>query len=290
MRRTIVFIIIAAAIIIGTFFSVRFFLTQPRGPSAGLKITSTPTTSIFLNGKNFGRTPFENKLEPGEYTVKLIPEGPENQTVSWQGKVTISANLLTYINRDLRDSELTSSGELLWLENIGGKMTEIVITSTPENVTVQLDGNDRGTAPLSLKNVEPGDHELSFSAVGFEGKSIKIKTTAGFRLHTDIQLGLSSNASPSATPSPVNTDGSTTQKTVTPAPNKTGNAGTTVKILSTPTGWLRVRNEPSTSASESAKVNTGDTFPVLDEQNGWYKIEYESGKSGWISKRYAEKS
>ena len=60
-------------------------------------------------------------------------------------------------------------------------------------------------------------------------------------------------------------------------------------IKSPDTGWVRVRSEPSTSGEELAKVNDGESYPLKDEQSGWYQIEYDTGKEGWISGRYAEK-
>ncbi len=62
-----------------------------------------------------------------------------------------------------------------------------------------------------------------------------------------------------------------------------------VKILTTPTGWLRVRSEPNTSGTELAKVDPDEEFPLVDEQTDWFKIEYEDGEEGWISSQYAEK-
>lgn len=62
-----------------------------------------------------------------------------------------------------------------------------------------------------------------------------------------------------------------------------------VKILSTGTGWLRVRSGPSKSDPEIAKVNVGDELELLEEQSGWYKIKLADGKEGWISASYAKK-
>jgi len=61
--------------------------------------------------------------------------------------------------------------------------------------------------------------------------------------------------------------------------------------LSTPTGFLRVRSEPSTAGEEVAQVDPGDRFPYLetDEDTGWFKIEYEDGEEGWVSNQYAKK-
>ena len=63
----------------------------------------------------------------------------------------------------------------------------------------------------------------------------------------------------------------------------------TIKIKETGTGFLRVREEPSISASEAAQVKPGEEFDVLEEKNSWYKIEYEENKEGWVSGEYAEK-
>jgi len=50
-----------------------------------------------------------------------------------------------------------------------------------------------------------------------------------------------------------------------------------------------VRSGPSTSAKEIGRVKPGEKSVFIEEQEGWYKINYEEGKEGWISNRYAEK-
>ena len=291
MKRTVLFILAALLLIAGTFFGVRFFLSQPRGESAGLKVTSTPTASIFLDGKNIGRTPYEDKLEPGEYTIKLIPEITSGQTVSWQGKITLRPNLLTFVNRELGTTDLASGGEVLSLEKSSGNETELAVFSTPEGATIELDGQDQGTAPLSLKNIKTGDHELVVSSAGFQDRPLKIRSTAGYKLIADIQLALAGLGATKDTDATSTTEPTGTAKTTGTQAKPTGAAGaSSVTILDTPTGFLRVRVEPSTSASESGRVEPGETFPLIEEQSGWYKIEYEAKKEGWISNRYAEKT
>ncbi len=290
MRRVLLLVVTALLLVAAAFFGVRFFLSNQKGATAGLKVTSTPTTSVFLDSRNIGRTPYEEKLEPGEYTLKLIPEITGGQAVSWQGKIKLSPNLLTFVNRELNTNELTSGGEILTLEKTNGNTSEIAVLSTPEGASVQLDSVDRGAAPLILRNIEPGDHELSLSAPGFLSRSMKIRTTKGFKLTADIQLGLGQGSAPSSasatlTPEPTGTSKETKKST----PSSTDPQKPFAKILETPTGWLRVRMEPSTSASESGKVDPGKKFTILEEKSGWYRIEYEKGKEGWISSRYAQK-
>ncbi len=59
-------------------------------------------------------------------------------------------------------------------------------------------------------------------------------------------------------------------------------------ILSTGTGWLRVREKPSLNSGEITKVNVGDKFVYLDEQNSWVKIQLEDSSSGWVYADYVE--
>ena len=80
----------------------------------------------------------------------------------------------------------------------------------------------------------------------------------------------------SPTPSPI----------LTPTPKTQS-----VKITSTPTGFLRVRSAPNRNSSEVGRVNPGETYPLLDSVTDWYfiKAELPATSSGWISSEYAQK-
>ena len=64
--------------------------------------------------------------------------------------------------------------------------------------------------------------------------------------------------------------------------------GKQAKILTTPTGWLRVRSEPSLDGTEITRVDTGGTYQVLEEQTGWVKIRVSDTSEGWVSADYIE--
>ncbi|MBL7159554.1 PEGA domain-containing protein [Candidatus Microgenomates bacterium] len=277
--KKIVLIVIILIFLAGIVFVGRLFLTRGQKAMGGLKVTSIPQASIFLDADNIGRTPFEDKIKPGDYTLKLIPEDGEESVSSWQGKIKISANVLTYVNRELSSSDLTSAGETLSLEKISGKTPEIAITSVPEGAKISLDGEDKGAASLILRNITPGDHEISLSAPGFVTRSIKVHAAQGYKLMADFQLALIPGEE-GDTNEDEDGDGETGEKELEKP---------YVTILDTPTGWLRVREEPTTTATEAAKINPGETYSFLDEESGWYQIEYEKGKEGWISGQYADK-
>ncbi len=259
-----------------------------------LKVQSTPTASVFLDNKHMGRTPVETKVAAGDYTIRLVPETTTQTLASWQGNVKIAPEILTYVNASLAESEFATAVETMWLEKITSKLAEVAVTTNPDGATASLDGQTQGITPISIPNVTTGDHSLALASPGFLSRNMKIKTTAGYKLNAAVKLALSGESPQEASPSPTPAETTPASKT-TPTPTKA--AGSTpdptkpfVTIKETPTGFLRVRMEPSTSASEAARVNPGEKYHVEDEKSGWYEIKYDGTNTGWISGQYAEKT
>jgi hypothetical protein len=312
MKRIII-VVLALVIILG--LGILFLRTRTATQTQGqaiLKVASTPNATIFLDNENIGKTPYEDKVKAGEYTLKLVPESTIESTIPWESKVTMRANLLTYVNRELRDSELTSAGEVLTLEKISGQSAELSIITTPDKAAVSIDGTDRGTAPLIIRDLNPGNYELTVSAIGYLPRTVKVKSTAGYKLNAVFNLASSgvtpTNPSPipspstepsgsgKASPSPSSkTSPLSSPKASSGASPKTSTKPKSsptkpyVEILDTPTGFLNVRKDASTSSEVITRVNPGETYSLLDEQGDWYKIEYETDKTGWISNQYAKK-
>lgn len=276
MRRQIFVLLFFVAAVVGLAYAGTKLFLKFKSGKAGLKINSNPQAAVFINDEFKSNTPFDEKLSSGEYKIKLNPEGTGTDTSSWEQNISISSGLYTYINRELGPNELESAGEILTLEPIESEKSEISVISTPDGASVALDGQEKGTSPLVISSLEPGEHNLFVYAPGFNGREIKVKTAKGFKLNADVQLSLVPGEKQATDEADIKDD-------------ESKDKGNKVKILDTPTGWLRVRQEPSLSATESAKVNPGDTFVLLDEKEGWFKIEYKDQESGWISSRYAEK-
>src|SRR3989344_7966764 len=96
----------------GVFVFVKFYILDKQNAFGRIKIVSSPASSVFLDNVVIGKTPFEQKNKVGEYMLKLIPERTATDTASWQGKVKVYKNALTYVNRELGSSDLTSAGEI----------------------------------------------------------------------------------------------------------------------------------------------------------------------------------
>jgi len=310
MRKKILFLV-GIVCVVGLVVTLIRLLLGGTTKYGVLKVNSNQSASIFLDDKHIGKTPFDDKISAGEYTIKIVPETTVESLGVWQGKIIISPNLLTYVNRDLSNSELSSAGELLWLEkSTNVKSSDIAITTIPDGASVLVDDEAKGVAPMVVSDITPGDHTLSITSPGFLPRTMRIKTTGGYKLNASIQLALSptgsqqieepQSASPSSElePSPTANISETPKTTPTPtrkvSPTPTIKAQATpvsseskkIQITDTPTGFLNVRDNPQ--GTVVAQVHPGDTFTISDEKNGWYEIEYETGKTGWISSQYTK--
>src|SRR3990167_5618823 len=96
----------------GVFVFVKFYILDKQNAFGRIKIVSSPVASVFVDNLAVGKTPFEQKYKVGEFLLKLIPEGTATDTASWQGKVKVYKNALTYVNRELGSSDVTSAGEI----------------------------------------------------------------------------------------------------------------------------------------------------------------------------------
>jgi len=265
--------------------------TLPGRKKSALSVSTTPQATIFLDGEHLGQTPYYNeKLKPGDYVLKIVPESSGQALNPWEGRVTLSPGILTVVNRELGLTQDSSSGEVLSFEpSADKKATSISVVTTPDGAVVNLDGEPKGFAPISLDNTTEGDHILLISSPGYQDKTIKAKTVKGNKLIVSVQLAR-------AVAVPIVDDEPQQEATPAASPKaspKTGSATTPAKpyvtIDSPDTGWVRVRAEASTASEELTKVDHGESFPLVDEQSGWYQIEYATGKNGWISGKYAEK-
>ncbi|MCL4360287.1 PEGA domain-containing protein [Patescibacteria group bacterium] len=290
MKRKIGFIVILAGIAVLIIGIVK--ILGNRNPGQGeLRINSDPSANVFLDSSSLGKSPYDEKVNAGEYTIKLVPDAATGTFAGWQGNVTVSPNLLTYVNANLSDSDFTTAVDVLWLEKISGTTSELSVTTNPAGAAVSLDGDTKGVTPLTLPGVAAGDHTLTLSSPGFLSRSFKIKTTPGYKLIGSIKLALFPGgvSNEEASPSPSIT-ASETQGGSSPSGSVrgTGTPETPYIVVSdTPTGFLRVRMGPTTGATEAAQVKPGETFHVFDEQDGWFEISYDGTNKGWVSGQYA---
>jgi len=279
----------------------------PNKQKAALQIVTKPAASVFINGKLVGKTPYtDRELSSGEVTLKLIPESTAISLSSWEGKLKLVGGVMSVVSREFAESEENASGDILTLEPSNDKKNaSLAVVTTPDGAAVKIDGENRGFSPLVLDQITEGEHQITLSLNDYRENTLKAKAINGYKLILNSKLakevgGQNPLSSGTPTPEPTGKTKLTTTPTpkisitptskVSPSPRPTvAITGASIEVKETPTGWLRVREEPSSSSKELTKIYPGEKYPFLEEKNGWYKITYAEGKTGWISGQYAEK-
>lgn len=233
--------------------------------TSGISVLSNPSeATVFLDGQEAGKTPFDNKnLDVKEYMVRL-----EKDQAFWQAKVKLTAGTVTIINRDIASDSASSAGETLTLDKGKG----LTVVSNPSGADVEIDGKSYGKTPTTV-NLSFGEHTILVSHANYLKRSIRAELPDNFNLTVSVDLALSeADLSAISTPAITQTPEVVVKNTVLPNP-----------------GFLRVRDKPTTSGKEITQVKAGDTLILLEEQGGWDRVRLPSGTEGFVSSAYVEK-
>jgi len=269
---------------------------NPFAKKAGLQVTASPAANVVVNGQSVGKTPYyDNNKKAGSYTIQMTAVD-SGQT--WEGKIELLGGTLSTVHRVFGDTPEKSHSFSLSFEKLSNKKVAAVnIVSIPTSATTNIDGKPSDFTPRSL-DVDPGNHVFTFTAPGYQDKIINASIPAGYRLilnFTMAAMDITPTPTPTiATPSAGLVTPTTTKTSITPLPKQATSSATLAKpyveILTTPTGFLRVRESALAGSTELAQVNPGDKFPYKLESStaSWYQIEYLPGKWGFVSSTYAK--
>lgn len=230
--------------------------------TSGIVILSDPSgATVFLDGKEVGKTPFDSKnLDVKDYTIKI-----EEGKASWQGRVKLNVGTITAVKRDIASDSASSAGEILTLDQ-GKGMT---IISNPSDAQVEIDGQSYGKTPITI-DVDSGEHTILISHANYLNRSIKADLPENYNLTLSVDLALS-EADLTSIETPA----------ITQTPQ--------VIVKQTPTGFLRVRDKASISGKEITRVKPGETLILLEEQGSWDRVRLSDGTEGYVSVSYVEK-
>lgn len=264
MKKSIflIFILLSIFLLIIRFGSPYLISALGLEPRAGIRVESQPEASVSLNGKEVGKTPFENSnLKPREYLVQI-----KSDKGSWRGYVNLEGRTQAIVNRDLSLTAASSSGEVITLEKGSGT----TLISTPDSAQVEIDGKNYGSTPLLVKDLPSGEHTFLISHNNFLKRIIRALVIKDYVLNINVDLAISEPDFTKITATPIE-------------------VSRQVKVGNTPTGFLRVRNDPSVAGAEIGRVSPGDILILIEEVPNWYKVRIEGGKEGYVSSNYIEK-
>ncbi len=266
-KLLLIVIVMSLVAAIGLYIAGYF---KPTG--AGLIVESNPPASVYINGEQVGRTPYKAVQEPGEITLSLIPDSFDVPLAPFEKKIVLTSGVETVITQNFAESEDVSSGAILSFERTADNDSNVTILSQPDSAQVKLDESIRGFTPHQITEVVEGEHLLSITAPNYNELSVPIKVVKGYTLTAIVKLKPMEKVEE---PEEVVAEETTEEY---------------VEILSTPTNFLRVRNEPDTTGDELTQVSPGERYLVVskDEEEDWYEIEYEEDKTGWVSGEYVK--
>jgi hypothetical protein len=256
-----VFGLAAAALVIFNFFVPK---------ASGLLIETSPASTVYINGEEVGRTPYTSLKSPGEITLRLIPDSFGMPLTPYEEKIGLVSGVETVVRRYFGANETFTEGEVLSFEKLTSKNTSgITVITDPENVQVTIDGVSKGISPYTTQEIEDGVKKIKLSAEGLKDREIEVNLISGYKLVAFIKL------SKIETAKKVEVEEDVVKM---------------VKILETPTGFLRIRKEASSSAAEVGRVKEGEEYELMGEsaQGDWYKISPKEGVTGWVTNQYSE--
>ncbi|HKB88156.1 MAG TPA: PEGA domain-containing protein [Patescibacteria group bacterium] len=275
----IVFVVLVTLAVVVTtgFFLIGYLKPKP----GGLMVVTTPTSSVYINGKLMGKSPYKGTDTAGQINLKLIPDVSDQSLIPYETKVNLVAGIQTIVRREFGTTEDASSGDVISFDKQSGNLSGLVVVSNPDNSQIFVDGVAQGFSPYNLNSVATGSHQITVKAAGFLDRTMDVKTQTGYKLTVFAKLAKTSEVEPTPTlePSPIQT------------------SKTYILIKDTPTGFLRMRTEPGAKGEEIAELKPGGKYLFLeaDITSGWFKIQYQdsapglpNGIVGWVSNQYAE--
>lgn len=275
MIKKLILFLIPFLIVTIIFLIVVLFMNRQGGRGA-LQVTSKPISQVFLDGKYIGNTPLSlielpDLLDVGEYSLKLVPT--EKDYRQWEQKISIYKSALTVVDKTFDKSAGSASSSVITLIDINDKnKSELLVVSFPTGAQVVLDNSIKGSTPILIDDITSSDHEIKIIKDGYKEKALKIKTIPGKRLEVVANLGIRTDLTQEnleASSSAVLTE--------------------KIRILDTPTGFLRVRESASLESSQVGTVNPGETFDLISEEEDWFQIKLSDESIGWVSSEYAQK-
>ena len=247
-----------------------------QGGKGALQVTSKPISQVFIDDEYVGNTPLSlielpDLLNVSEYSLKLVPT--EKGYKQWEQRINIYKNALTVVDKTFDKSVGSDSSSVITLVDINDKnKSEILVVTSPKGAQVILDSSIKGTTPILMEDITSSDHEIKIIKDGYREKAIKVKAVPGKRIEVVVNLGIRNDLTEQNLE--ASSSAALTQK---------------IRILDTPTGFLRVRESSDLNSAQIGTVNPGDEFDLVSEENGWFQISLPDEVNGWVSDEYAEK-
>lgn len=140
--------------------------------SGTMQVVGTPSGSmLYVNEKPAGPIPYQAKYAAGTYLLELRAPGYIAQTK----ELTVSANKTVKTSFALQPEP-----------------SKITIETEPSNAVCVVRGEKRGTTPITINNLQPGNYKIEVSLPGYETveEMVEIKAGSHEKLRITLESGL----------------------------------------------------------------------------------------------------
>lgn len=277
MKKKIISTTLALAGLILVGYVILVLIGLFRKQDAGVLIESEPESTVYINSKEVGKTPYEANFRSGEINLRIMPiDNSQNLYDDYETKINLVPGIRTIVKRVFRPREDNSSGAIVSFEKIGGQKSFVTVVTIPDGAQVIIDNKNYGYTPIKVE-IPAGDHTLSVAQDGYLEKKLSIKVYKGYNLTAAVKLGKSGEKADEVEPASQNV-----------------NLGK-IKINKNDAGFLRVRSGANTGFPEVGRVKPDEIYDVLEEgeNSKWYKIKFINSENieidGWVAAEFVTK-
>ena len=133
-----------------------------------LRISGSPAGAmLYINDKLAGPIPYQAKYAAGKYQVELRAPGYTSQ----RKEISLRPNSSTKTHIELEPEP-----------------SSITIETTPPNAVCTVRGEKRGTTPIRIDNLQPGNYKIELSLDGYDTIEETVEVKAGSHEHLKITM------------------------------------------------------------------------------------------------------
>lgn len=263
--------VIIILIIVGYFFYKNFTKLS------AIKIESDPSSIVYINGEQVGKTPIEIERKEREITVRLSPESFSEEFNPFETKVKLTKGVKTILRHDFSVGSMDSETQVVSFEKQDRQTASIAVVTNPEGASIKVNNTPFGSSPIRIDDLKENSQQTIYvDAVGFRQSSVVVLPVEKYLMTVFIDLAKTDEIENSIFDF-YNQD---LEAELVEEKN-------ILKILSTPVGFLRVREEPTINSKEIDRVKEGDEYEFNFVDEDWYEIIFNASESGFISSEYA---
>jgi len=131
-------------------------------PTGSVTIETTPAgLDVVLAGKSLGKTPLTTTMAPGAYQVQ-VGTAPDTRTLTLN--VAAGGSVLQHVEFAVASATGTAPGGLR-------------VQTEPAHLSVSVDGVARGSAPVVIDQLSPGEHDVAVkTSSGVVHRKVKVES------------------------------------------------------------------------------------------------------------------